>query len=198
MNLIQYQALAIRTAKPAENKTFGYIHGALGVGSEVGELCEEFIRAMGAEHIDLLYVAKELGDHMWYLAYEAHENDIQLWSLVSDDAVQEAGASAPVFQDKETYGWDPKSVVYVLGLVAAQGEMLTQVKKHYIYGKPLDQLAMISSITMQINCIMKICNSLHISFTGLLQTNIDKLRLRFPDAYSDAAALARADESATA
>lgn len=51
------------------NEEFDFIHGALGMVSEVGEMLEEFLKAKAeGRKMDLPNIKEENGDVMWYLA----------------------------------------------------------------------------------------------------------------------------------
>lgn len=68
MNLNDYQALAMRTAKqgiPSEELN----HAALGIAGEAGELCDSVKRALVyGRPLDRENLLEEIGDCLWYLA----------------------------------------------------------------------------------------------------------------------------------
>jgi NTP pyrophosphatase (non-canonical NTP hydrolase) len=71
LTLNQYQLLAMRTAMPQNHKD-AMDHALFGLGSEAGELMTHWKahRYYGAE-FDLAYMAKELGDALWFLQLAA-------------------------------------------------------------------------------------------------------------------------------
>ena len=72
MNISEYQALAIRTAKDLPLHT-ALLHVTTGLAGEVGELCDSIKKAevYGNPH-DMENYAEELGDLMWFVAYAAN------------------------------------------------------------------------------------------------------------------------------
>lgn len=82
-----------------------------------------------------------------------------------------------------------------LGLATETGEVLTEVKRAAIYGKAVD----ISHIKEELGDILwyiaLAANAMDVSLSAIAEANISKLRARFPEAYSDAAAEGRADKN---
>lgn len=81
-----------------------------------------------------------------------------------------------------------------LGVAGESGELVDAVKKHVIYGKPLD----VANVREEIGDIMwyiaLMCRTLDMSLEDLLQENIDKLAKRYPEKYTDELASARLDK----
>jgi NTP pyrophosphatase (non-canonical NTP hydrolase) len=84
-----------------------------------------------------------------------------------------------------------------LGLQTETGEVATEIKRMHIYGKPLDAKRIVH-IVEELGDIMWYmaiaADAIGVSFSDILQNNITKLCERFPDAYSNDAAEARADK----
>jgi NTP pyrophosphatase (non-canonical NTP hydrolase) len=82
-----------------------------------------------------------------------------------------------------------------LGVGSDAGELQDAIKKHLIYGKPLDRANVIEEIgdVMWFLCLM--CRAIDISLEDIAQANIAKLILRYPEKYSDEAAIARGDKT---
>ena len=81
-----------------------------------------------------------------------------------------------------------------LGLAGEAGEFVDAVKKAAIYNKPLDVVNLQEEMGDLLWYIALACDSMGISMQTVAQANIDKLRRRYPDAYSDDLASARLDE----
>ena len=82
-----------------------------------------------------------------------------------------------------------------LGISGEAGELLDAVKKTFIYNKPLDRENAIEELGDLLWYIALACRTLDISMEDVMKINIDKLSKRYPDKYTDANAIARADKS---
>lgn len=83
----------------------------------------------------------------------------------------------------------------MLGVVTEAGELGDTVKKTVIYGKPLDVSNMQEEIGDLLWYVAVLINACGLDPEIIMQANIDKLKARYPERYSDADALARADKS---
>jgi NTP pyrophosphatase (non-canonical NTP hydrolase) len=79
----------------------------------------------------------------------------------------------------------------LMGITTESGELMDAYKKFIMYGKPLD----IANIREELGDIMwyiaLICHSNNISLNEIMDLNIAKLRARYPDRFSEHAALNR-------
>jgi len=84
-----------------------------------------------------------------------------------------------------------------LGLLTESGEVGTTVKRHVIYNKDLTE-EMRANLAEEMGDIAWYlalgCETLGISLGDVLDQNIQKLKARYPNAYSDQAAEGRADK----
>lgn len=81
-----------------------------------------------------------------------------------------------------------------IGIAGEAGELLDAIKKHWVYGKPLD----IDNVVEELGDIEFYCQALR-SLIGrprlqILEANVTKLRKRYPAGYTDAHAAARLDK----
>lgn len=74
MTINEYQIEAMRTANGVDYENHGMlINAALGLCGESGEVADIIKKATFQGHeLDVVHVAKELGDVAWYLAVGAH------------------------------------------------------------------------------------------------------------------------------
>lgn len=82
----------------------------------------------------------------------------------------------------------------VLGLASEVGEIADNVKKHIIYGQPLNRGNLVEEqgdVDWYGALLMTAIQELR---SVALSNNIEKLRRRYPDGYTDLAAIARADK----
>lgn len=80
------------------------------------------------------------------------------------------------------------------GLSGEAGECLDLVKKTWVYGKELDREKMIEEMGDTFHYLTMLCIKLGISPYDLMANNVAKLRKRYPDGYSDQAAIERKDQ----
>lgn len=68
----EYQQLALRTEAKTESPNLRLLQGLMGLCGESGECLEILKKHMFHGHwLDLIHIAKELGDVAWYLAIAA-------------------------------------------------------------------------------------------------------------------------------
>lgn len=78
-----------------------------------------------------------------------------------------------------------------IGMATESGEFLDALKKHLFYGKPLDTVNLIEELGDQLWYIAIAMDALGTDFDTVQQTVINKLKVRYPDKYSDESALNR-------
>lgn len=87
------------------------------------------------------------------------------------------------------------AVHMVLGIAGEVGELVDALKKHIIYGKPIDRENLVEELGDLEFYLEGIRQALGITREECLDANIAKLSVRYKGrAYSDAAAIARLDK----
>lgn len=81
-----------------------------------------------------------------------------------------------------------------LGLTGEAGEFADAIKKHTVYGRPLDRGNAIEELGDLMWFVALGCASLGVTMAEVAQQNIDKLKLRYPEKYSDLLAHQRLDK----
>ncbi|CAB4197142.1 MazG Predicted pyrophosphatase [uncultured Caudovirales phage] len=81
-----------------------------------------------------------------------------------------------------------------LGLAGEAGEFVDCVKKHTVYGQPLDTNNAKEELGDLLWFIALGCKALGVSMEAVASENIAKLQKRYPGAYSDANAMLRLDK----
>lgn len=81
-----------------------------------------------------------------------------------------------------------------LGMSGEAGEIVDAVKKTWVYGKTLDRENLIEELGDIVFYVVAMCNALGITLSDAIDGNRTKLNKRYPQGYSDAAAIARADK----
>lgn len=168
MTSIQYREFVATRFKRGATPAFDLLHVAVGIAGEVQEL----LSASTRENI-----AEELGDILFYCAS---------FELVAIEMGQRILAHP---------GFDCSLEHCGISFRNHAGEMLDTCKKFAIYNKPViftDSL--LFNYRNIVNRVVNYCNILGFDFEAILATNVAKLKLRFPEGYSDQAAQARADK----
>lgn len=84
-----------------------------------------------------------------------------------------------------------------LGLTGEAGEFADCIKKHWVYGQPLDRENAIEEIGDVMWFIALASNALGVGMDEVAARNIEKLRKRYPAKYQDELAAFRADKQMT-
>lgn len=78
-----------------------------------------------------------------------------------------------------------------IGLATESGEILDQLKKAIFYGKPLDKVNLAEEIGDQMWYMAIMADALGVNFDDIQAKNIAKLKARYGDKFTEAAALER-------
>lgn len=81
-----------------------------------------------------------------------------------------------------------------LGLAGEAGEFVDCVKKHTVYGRPLDKANAIEELGDLLWFVALGCKALGVSMSTVAEQNIAKLGQRYPEKYSDKLADERLDK----
>ncbi|MDO9103330.1 MAG: nucleoside triphosphate pyrophosphohydrolase family protein [Methylovulum sp.] len=82
-----------------------------------------------------------------------------------------------------------------LGLAGEAGEFADCIKRHTIYGKPLDKINAVEEIGDLLWFCALACETLGVTLSQAAEQNLYKLSLRYPDMYTDELAAQRLDKS---
>lgn len=212
-----YAPLALRTAKVYETLERNLLHTALGLGSEMGELSEGFLFSQDpVEKYDTLL--EELGDLLWFNVYgqhclhlafhgkgEVHQSFVSLdtakytnlgYEFGPIEAVSVYGTQVHEYIMRHVSGVCPLTTSSSVDLLSfATSEFLTLVKAATIYGKPVSAIALLGALKNHLQTLFFAIDKLGYSLDQVATKNILKLKLRYPDKYSDADAILRADKA---
>lgn len=81
-----------------------------------------------------------------------------------------------------------------LGLAGEAGEFADCIKKYTVYNKPLDRANAVEELGDILWFMALACDALDVDMQEVAQMNIDKLRLRYPEYYTDRLATERRDK----
>jgi NTP pyrophosphatase (non-canonical NTP hydrolase) len=80
-----------------------------------------------------------------------------------------------------------------LGMSGETGEVVDLIKKHLIFDKPLDETALKKELGDVLWYMAVLIDAIGSSFEEIMQMNSDKIDARYPNGFSEQAALERKD-----
>lgn len=185
MHLNEYHALAQRTAKQYPSMLGNLNHAALGMATE-------FLEAYTAN--DPAHAMEETGDFCWYIPVACQALGFKLGDLVAEFygvPVEDATAN---FVEAQI-----NPALWLRGEGAkATGDFISMVKRVAIYEKELTPTMLSDARTDLVKMVQFAAwgaTQAEFTFAATLRYNIDKLKARFPGAYSNEAAEGRADKA---
>lgn len=72
-----------------------------------------------------------------------------------------------------------------IGMCTESGEFVDALKKHIFYGRPLDKTNLKEEMADCLWYIAIACDQLNVSISELMDTNIKKLRARYPNNFNE-------------
>jgi NTP pyrophosphatase (non-canonical NTP hydrolase) len=78
-----------------------------------------------------------------------------------------------------------------MGMATESSEFLDMLKKHLFYGKPLDEVNLREEVADQLWYCALALRALDTDFETVMKTNIDKLKARYPQKFTEESALNR-------
>ena len=96
----------------------------------------------------------------------------------------------PVF-DRLKNGHTVRLLHAAMGLCTESGEFMDMMKKHILYGKPLDEVNLKEELGDLEWYIALAIDELHTTFGIIFETNITKLRARYPNKFTEHDAMNR-------
>jgi NTP pyrophosphatase (non-canonical NTP hydrolase) len=156
---------------------------ALGLAGEVGEVVDLLKKSWGHGHpLDSEKLKKELGDSLWYVVALALQFNIGIATITPRRLIDDIGT--------EHRGQRPLYLTVLVGRVNCR---LTR----FWYGDAAHDLAFQKRFARELMTIFDQLEQLGLehglSLLDILQANVDKLRLRYPEGFSTAASIARVD-----
>ena len=88
-------------------------------------------------------------------------------------------------------GKDTNVLHGTIGICTEAGEILDAIKKSMFYGKPIDKVNIKEEIGDVMWYIAILCREFNLEMEDVLQTNINKLKARYPDKFTSENALNR-------
>lgn len=177
MEINQYMKETLRTFaytnQPIENRIMDMLHCAIGIQTECGELLSNL---KDKTYIDEINKIEEIGDIMWYVSnllnFMKKDFPVKLNSYKNNDFTYLAIISSE-----------------------AASEILDVFKKHIFYKKRLDDSFLMIKIRLLLDVLNSICEKSNITLKQCCEKNIAKLRIRYPEKFTNELANNRNIES---
>jgi len=191
-----YQSQALRTAKDMGDKKSNLHHFFLGSFSEAGEL-GSMVKAhvFYGKSFDRSNAVEELGDICWFLTCSVHFIGDRLTTIMPDGTDEFQSISVRDNPNINSIRRDVLRHTSELGF--ATGSMLSSMNGYFNYEHtltPSRTALVIRQIGSTFGTVACFADALGVSLSSVFISNIEKLRKRYPDKYSDENALARADK----
>lgn len=81
-----------------------------------------------------------------------------------------------------------------LGLCEEAGEVASLIKKNIFYGQAIDTNKMLGELGDTLHYLTRLAHLLNYSMPTVMDANVSKLDKRFPNGYSNEAAIYKADQ----
>jgi NTP pyrophosphatase (non-canonical NTP hydrolase) len=96
-----------------------------------------------------------------------------------------------LLENKNTVDIDPRFIHAVMGLVTESAELMDILKKYIYYRKPFTKEKIEDELGDSLWYIALACNALGITIEQLMDKNIHKLKVRYPEKFTEENALNR-------
>jgi len=173
-DILEYQGLAARTCPTLEGEGVNERHMNLGVITEIGEAMDIFKKFLAYKKpMDLVNLGEELADMAWYIV-----NKCRFEELILDDNFDEVLAETKELVEERMF---TKSD---LPAELKAEAILTLILVPYcaptnnMFSAPIIQLAMLHHIASWFD----------LDFFQCLTNNIEKLKVRYPEKFTEEAA----------
>lgn len=181
MNRQEYQKLCLRTAKPMGHQA-AIEHGVLGIVSDWGEVVTH-IKALVVygKPISRKELMLELGDTSWFVAYTFDVLGINVDHVDTHASPGYPPGTPAALTQIALLG--AKHAGKIADIVSATPETPEELYPNIAF-----------HLSMMWHCIFHIAIMNGLTIDEVWEANIAKLRARYPEKYTDADAIARADE----
>jgi len=118
------------------------------------------------------------------------QNKITPSEFIKSSLVTESRDMSPVSNRLQNNG-TVRLLHSMIGLCTESGEIQDMMKKHIFYGKDIDKVNLKEELGDLMWYIAIACDEIDISLEEVMQTNVDKLRARYGEKFTEEAALNR-------
>lgn len=173
MRFLEYIGLAVRTESPRhfDGINTRIVHAAMGLMTEAVEL---------HQFSTMVNLKEELGDICWYAAI-----------AIDSFGLNDESSMASIGLESEVPTVNVSSERRVMVIIYAASDNVDMVKKHMFYGRPISYGDFIENIKEILDSVRMICNAHGILFSDVLESNIRKLKARYPKKFTSEKAIVR-------
>jgi NTP pyrophosphatase (non-canonical NTP hydrolase) len=176
-SILEYQELAVRTCTDLGHQSTNERHMNLGVITEIGETLDIFKKNMAYNKpMDLVNLGEELADIVWYIV-----NKCAFENLSLDENYQEV-----LDQTQELLETKMFTVPDLPAEIMSEAILVLILNA---YCSPVDNI--FSAPIVQIAFLNHIASWFDLDFGDCLSNNIDKLKVRYPEKFTEEAAIER-------
>lgn len=161
MTLAEYQPLALRTYKYMGSTPADMMHCAVGLVSEINEIMEAIFNQ------DKVNIGEEFSDSLWYLANYCSIRNYSLHNIATQEFPIRANCPAG------------EEFVYYAS------KLSDVAKKAWVYNREIDTTKEIEYLAGCVHYLNLELITNQIDLGLILANNIDKLKVRYPDKYTD-------------
>lgn len=171
MEFEKYQQLAHRTFAELDSRKLEVAHMALGMCGEISELYEAI------EKNDPVNIGEELTDINWFLA-----NYLLIRTRIPYQVLLET---------VEDYEYMELHEDLFTGLILSLSKVTDYIKRDVIYGKKVDGDKLFVELSKTCKYLFKLYKKYGLDVHQCMENNIAKLKVRFPDKFTEEAAINR-------
>lgn len=187
MNFLTFQKEAARTCPSLGNHKLDLCHMVMGMCSELNELHD------AVKNKDVINIGEEVADFWWYVINYMRIQDMNInLSVINTDPLPQEFIQEAEYRNKKT---DDLSIISVINIYVSLLQDI--VKKNIAYNKKFP-FRNINIVDNDLGIIAHLCYAFKfillnndIDFKKILGSNIEKLRIRYPEKFSEENALNR-------
>lgn len=164
MNLVKYQIETKRTLPELGNMSVNLAHMVMGIFSEFSEYLNAKLSG------DDVNLSEEIADMFWYIS-----NYCNLRNYVLSD----------LWEKTESVSDDLRDNITTTKFIFTLSELQDIVKKNLAYNREIDAKKEVVLLISLLLTIRSLWENTNFDLEKSLENNINKLRIRFPDKFSE-------------
>lgn len=192
MKIAEYVPLAVRTEKQLPDNE-RLVHGCMGLITECGEVVTELKRMhiyeKPLDNDRKKHICEEIGDMLWYSAI--------LLDTLDTDLTMFANLPKLPFPDSANNIWSAPSLLF--SVMIGRISYIVTAMHAGMYEDDSELRSALEDIVLSVSSLIGgmelIANHCDSSIETIMEENVAKLQIRFPNAYSNEAAEGRADKN---
>lgn len=145
------------------------LHGVIGILTEMDEMLENY----KDDKFDSINIVEETGDIFWYLALLSRELNMDTLCSSIEEPIEK----------------DPREIIILIIIDSLR--LLDILKKKLYYNKEISDVIFTSLVKSIMVKLFNFVNVYNTDLGKILDTNIDKLRERYPDKFNSNLAINR-------